>query len=136
MNKENIALYDSINANDDYLYPNYKVVYELKNYCNENNLNDYIVYIDEVNNRHDLNSRPMYQLLCKDIKQNKIKKVIIGKLERLSRNTEQNLKFLTLLKNHNCQIICLDGRDLMHYKTIVDSYLQYKKQKTKEELER
>lgn len=72
---------------------------ELTNYALKNGFHIYGIYEDDGFSATNLN-RPALQRLLKDIEQNKINRILITKLDRLSRGVRNYYKILDTLDEH------------------------------------
>lgn len=100
---------------------------QLAEWCLMNNY-DYKIYFDKVKSRLDLDRKELNNLK-EDIKNKKIKKVIIKDLRHLYRNTIFNVEFLNFLEENDCQIESVDGLDLNLYKNIYNRFNKNKEEK-------
>ncbi|MDD2518269.1 MAG: recombinase family protein [Bacilli bacterium] len=83
----------------------------LTNLANKNNWIIYKIYNDAgISGKNT--ERPMLKQLLDDIKNQKINKVLITKLDRLSRNVVDTATLLNIFNNFNCELIDSTGRKI------------------------
>lgn len=79
---------------------------ELRNYCNQRNLNIIHEYNDAGYSAKDL-KRPEIERMIEDIKNGRINLVVAMKVDRLTREGYDGQWFLKFCKEHNCGLILL-----------------------------
>lgn len=103
-NLENIVVY--IRAERENSICNQKDIIE--NYCRKNNLTYQNVYIDEGYNATTMD-RPELNKIIKDIKDNKIDKIVISSIDRITRNIKDWIALSKLCDEKEVEIISADG---------------------------
>lgn len=73
----------------------------LMRYCEVNDINTYKIYVEEGRSAKNA-KRPIYQDMLKDIKEGKIKGVLVNRLDRIMRSLGDLHNLLTILDEHNC----------------------------------
>lgn len=96
---------------------------KLANYCKENNY-ECCLYMDIVKSRKITTERNSLIRLKNDIERENFSKIIITSLTNISRDTNFNLKFISLAEEKGCQIISMDKFDPHHYKSFIDNILK------------
>ena len=138
---KSVAVYYTYNANSD----NSNKDEDLKQidlWCKRRNYN-YILYVDEIKNENDADSRLNMKKLKRDIQRRNFLNVIILNRYNLSKDFLFCTNFINFARNYNCKVISIDGTNLYLYTDFVENISKalYKKnkenvKKLKEEIER
>ena len=76
---------------------------QLKAFCERKGYEIYKVYADEgISAKND--KRPKFKEMIQDMKDNKINKIIVYKLDRLTRSIKDLETICTLLEEYNCDL--------------------------------
>ena len=104
----NTAIYVRVSTEEqkDFGYSIEAQLRELRNYCNQRNLNIVHEYNDAGYSAKDL-KRPEMEKLIEDIKNGKINLVVAMKVDRLTREGYDGQWFLKFCKDNNCGLIFL-----------------------------
>ena len=86
----------------------YKQKQEIENYCKRHNINFQNVYIDDGYSGTTMD-RPEIKKIIEDIKNNKIDKILISSVDRISRNMSDWIEFTKLCNDKEVEIITIDG---------------------------
>ncbi len=112
----------------------------LQKYCDLKGYENCKFYIDNGYSANNLN-RPSYKKMIEDLKQGKFDKIVITRLDRISRNMVDFDGFIKLLQRYNCDIEIIDkGIDTSSLEgmlviRLLDIFSQYEKELKKEEKE-
>lgn len=112
MNNINVAIYVRVSTEDqkEYGYSIPQQIDILTKLATNNNWNIYKIYNDAGISGSNTENRPMLKELIDDIKNNKINKVLITKLDRLSRNVVDTETILNIFNSFNCELIDSSGK--------------------------
>lgn len=84
----------------------------LQNYCKENNIEDYKVFIDLVNSRRNVTNRKELNKLKQCVLNNEINNVYIHSLENISRDTDFNYELIKFFDDNDCSVKDTSGRNI------------------------
>lgn len=88
-------------------YPIEEQINLLINYCISNNLNDYRIYIDKGISASTMERRELKRLMY-DIEIDEISKVLVYRLDRISRNSKDTEYLMNFFYQNNCDFISLN----------------------------
>lgn len=79
----------------------------LTNYIKENGYNlETVRFYEDAGYSASKSNRPAFKQLVKDVKNNKIKTILIYKLDRMFRNLLQQHQTFAIFDQHQCELIC------------------------------
>lgn len=84
----------------------------LKNYCEENNIENYKIFVDSVNARVNVENRKELNKLKQCVLNNEINNIYIHSLENISRDIHFNYELLKFFNDNDCSVRDIYGRDL------------------------
>lgn len=80
---------------------------EIKKYCKQQGYEVFKSYIDNGFSGND-KTRPSYNLMLEDLKQNRFDMIIVKDVSRLHRTTSDLEDFISLIKKYNCNLTLLN----------------------------
>ncbi|MDD4607995.1 MAG: recombinase family protein [Bacilli bacterium] len=114
INKIYVGIYVRVSTEEqkEYGYSIPQQIDLLTKLADKNNWSIYKIYNDAGISGKNTEDRPMLKALLNDVKNNQISKVLITKLDRLSRNVIDTATLLNIFNNFNCELIDYSGRKI------------------------
>lgn len=81
---------------------------KIQNYCKQQGYEVFKSYVDNGFSAND-KTRPSYNLMLEDLKQNQFDMIITSDISRLNRTTIDLEEFINLIRKYNCNLKILNG---------------------------
>lgn len=81
---------------------------KIQNYCKQQGYEVFKTYVDNGFSAND-KTRPSYNLMLEDLKQNQFDMIMTSDISRLNRTTIDLEEFINLIRKYNCNLKILNG---------------------------